>query len=660
MYNAVLKIFNLLCLIQFCCVSLLQAQRPLRPSDYYRIRAVSSPAVSPSGDWVVFALATADSARDKINSDLWMVSVSGSDSVQLTNTPEPETQPQFSSDGKYISFLSSRDGNAQVWFLDRRGGEAKKLTNEKGQISFHTWSADSKKLLLVIKDSLDTTVYNSRKPYVINRYKFKEDETGYRFDTRKNHLHIFDLQSKKSRQLTRGEFNESNPVWSPTGDRVAFASNRTEDPDKNRNTDIWIMDTVPGADPVRLTTWKGADDFPRFSPDGKRIAYIQSASDANSEFYEQPMLCIVDVAKATRTVLSASLDRPVFNHRWTGDGTKIGVVVADDCERNIFLFDPNNAKFSKLVGGERSFSVIEPVADGSWIALMSQPAIPTEIFHIKDRQVKRISFFHQKFLEGIKLGSVRKVQSKSKDGTTVSSLLYFPPNSNRSKTPLVFYLHGGPVSQDEFGFDLTRQILAAGGYLVAGVNYRGSTGRGHEYSRTITGDWGNKEVLDILGVADHLVQTGLADPENIGICGWSYGGMLTTYSIAKDGRFKAAISGAGVAFPLSLYGVDEYVLQYDNEIGPPWKKENLEKYLRISYPFFNADHIKTPTLFMGGDKDFNVPITGSEQMYQALRSLGIPTELVVYPGQFHGLSQPSFIVDRYERYLTWFGKYLGK
>jgi dipeptidyl aminopeptidase/acylaminoacyl peptidase len=222
--------------------------------------------------------------------------------------------------------------------------------------------------------------------------------------------------------------------------------------------------------------------------------------------------------------------------------------------------------------------------------------------------------------------------------------------------PLILYIHGGPVSQDAYDFDLTRQMLAAGGYVVAAVNYRGSNGRGVEYSKTISANWGNKEVQDLHGAVDWLVKQGLADPSRMGVGGWSYGGILTDYLIASDTRFKAASSGAGTGFTLSLYGVDQYVNQYMNEIGPPWKA--IDKYLQIGYPLLKADKIKTPTLFMSGEKDFNVPTAGSEQMYQALRTLGVPTELIVYPGQFHGITVPSYQRDRLERWLAWFDKYL--
>ncbi|MCC7125363.1 MAG: S9 family peptidase, partial [Acidobacteria bacterium] len=198
--------------------------------------------------------------------------------------------------------------------------------------------------------------------------------------------------------------------------------------------------------------------------------------------------------------------------------------------------------------------------------------------------------------------------------------------------------------------------LAAAGYVVLAINYRGSAGRGSAYQRAIAADWGRLEVLDLLGAVDESVKQGIADPDRLGIAGWSYGGISTNYTIASDTRFKAAISGAGASLWTSLYGLDQYTIQYDQELGVPWKARDT--WMKMSYPFYNADRIRTPTLFLGGEKDFNVPIAGGEQMYQALRSLGVPTELVIYPGQFHGLTMPSYERDRLQRYVAWFGKYL--
>jgi dipeptidyl aminopeptidase/acylaminoacyl peptidase len=188
-------------------------------------------------------------------------------------------------------------------------------------------------------------------------------------------------------------------------------------------------------------------------------------------------------------------------------------------------------------------------------------------------------------------------------------------------------------------------------------NYRGSNGHGREFSRAIYTDWGNLEIQDIHSAVDKLVADGMADPERLGIGGWSYGGMSTNYAIATDTRFSAAASGAGIANMLTGSGTDQYIRQYEGELGPPW--ESIDAYLKISYPFYNADRIETPTLFMCGEKDFNVPLINSEQMYQALRSLNVPTQLVIYPGQFHGLSKLSYNQDRLERLIGWYGQYLA-
>jgi dipeptidyl aminopeptidase/acylaminoacyl peptidase len=638
-----------------------QSKRPLRPADLYRLPAVSDPQLSPDGKWVAYTITTIDSIKDKRTSAIWMISTDGSQDLRMTNSPEGESRPRWSPDAKYLSFLSSRQESkgSQVWLMDRRGGEGRRLTEIKGGVNDYAWSPDGQQLLLTLTDQEpeDTGKVKTTKPYVIDRYKYKEDVEGYQFKKLYTHLYLFSISTKKIDTLTRGAYDDGAAVWSPDGATIVFVSNRTADPDKNENSDLYTIAARPGSTPRQLTTWKGADNSPRWSPDGQYIAYSRSTSDADYIMYDQPVLALISKDGGEPKLLTGALDRPVRNPRWSKDGKNIIAQVTDDRQQYLAAFSSADGKMTKLADGPRTFGPADAISDDSWLTTLSEPQLPTELFVLENGKPRRLTHHMDEFLTPLSLATVEGFNSRSSDGTQVSGLLFRPATAAPGqKLPLILFIHGGPVSQDDYGFDLTRQMLAAGGYAVAAVNYRGSNGRGLDFCKIISADWGNKEVIDLHGAVDYLVKQGIADPEKLAVGGWSYGGILTDYLIAADTRFKAATSGAGTGFTLSLYGVDQYVNQYNSEIGAPWK--SIDKYLKISYPLLKADKIRTPTLFLSGEKDFNVPTAGSEQMYQALRTLGITTELIIYPGQFHGITTPSYQKDRLERYLAWYGKYL--
>ena len=637
------------------------AKRALRPADFYSLKRLSGAQVSPDGKWIAYTVTTIDSVKDKSNSDIWMMSWDGEQSVQLTNSEESESDVNWSPDGKYISFVSSRNGEklSQIWLLDRRGGEAKKISSLKGDLDDYAWSPDGKKIVMSIKDAdlSDTAKSKTRSPYVMDRYRFKRDITGY-IDNRYTHLYVLDISTQKTDTLTKGNFDEASPAWSPDGKQLAFASNRTADRDKNANTDIWVMDATAGAPMKQLTTWPGSDYDPKWSPDGKYIAYASSTSNLNFTMYGQGTIAVVPASGGAVISLAGSLDRPVNNIAWTKDGKHLNFLVTDDRKQYIAQLNVASNTIETIAAGDRVFSSMErsPASD-AMVVMMSEPQLPSELYAVENKQVRRLTHLQDSFVNSLTFANVEGFTSTSKDGTKVSGILYRPSTTAANQPlPLILFIHGGPVGQDGYSFDFSRQVLAAGGYAVAAVNYRGSNGRGLDFIKAIYADWGNKEVIDILGAADYLVKKGIADEKNMGIGGWSYGGILTNYTIATDSRFKAAASGASSSLQLTMYGVDQYVNQYETELGAPWK--NPQKWIDLSYPFFKADKIKTPTLFMAGEKDFNVPSAGAEQMYQALQSLGIPSQLVIYPGQFHGITKPSYNVDRLERYLRWFGKYL--
>jgi dipeptidyl aminopeptidase/acylaminoacyl peptidase len=316
------------------------------------------------------------------------------------------------------------------------------------------------------------------------------------------------------------------------------------------------------------------------------------------------------------------------------------------------------------VPGKLVVDSLSGAADGQFAALVSNDTQPPEVAALETPSsgsaqggVRRLTHQNDDWLSHVQLGTTEEFTSTSRDGTEVHGLMVKPADFQPSqKYPTVLRIHGGPNGQDEHSFSFERELFAANGYVVVAANYRGSNGRGEKYQKAIFADWGDKEVVDLLGAMDYMQQQSYVDANRLGIGGWSYGCILTDYTNATDPRFKAATCGAGSALQLAMYGVDEYITQYDNELGPPWKSQDL--WIKLSYPFFHADRIKTPTLFLGGDKDYNVPVVGGEQMYQALKSVGIDTELIIYPNQFHGITVPSYKVDRYKRYLAWYDKYL--
>lgn len=650
-----------LCLFGLVISASAQNMRKLSPNDVYHYQSIYGGEISPDGKWVLYSVSTPDSAKNSTSSDLFMTSWDGNQTVQLTHYDNGGGNATFSPDGKYISFLSSKavdsTDNTQIWLMDRRGGEAFQFTHVKDNLQSYIWSPDGSKILLLMKKAKKDKKSKVKPPIVNTRYHYKQDVAGY-VDSTTTHLYVLDVKSGKVDQLTDGVYNEGQAAWSPDGTKIAFVSNRTADPDRNDNSDIFIIDAKKGAAIKQLTTWKGSDTRPVWNKDGKYIAYLRSTADDTFINYDEDILTIMKPDGSDVKLLTASLDRPVSNPKWSADDSSIYFLVADDCQSYISKIDLASGKINQVIGGDRSFSDIALNPKGGWLTAMSDPQHPSNFYTLSDGNLNKITKVNDEWVSRIDLATVKGFQSKSKDGTLVSGLFYTPAGVKAEKLPFILFIHGGPVAQDEYAFDFYRQMLATNGYAVAAVNYRGSNGRGIAYSKAIYADWGNKEVIDLLGAVDYLTKQGWVDPNRLGIGGWSYGGILTDYTIASDTRFKAACSGAGSAMQLSMYGIDQYLLQWNLEIGLPWVKKDLDRYMRISYPFTHADRIKTPTLFMVGQNDFNVPSEGSEQMYAALKTLNIPTELIIYPSQFHGIRVLSYQVDRFQRYLDWYGKYL--
>jgi dipeptidyl aminopeptidase/acylaminoacyl peptidase len=629
------------------------------PADVYRMEAVSRPKISPEGSWILYSQSKIDAAKDRSVSKLYMMSSDGKETITLTEQTKGVGNYQWSPDGKYISFLTKgkdEDNGSQVFLMDRRGGEGVQLTNIKGEINDYVWFNSGKKMIVVVKDFnyADTAKSKIRTPYEMNRYKFKQDNEGY-LDNRKTHIYLFDLTTKKLDTLTSGNYNEGDVAISADDSMITYVSNVSENPDKNSNSDLFLLKPTKGATPLQLTTYKGANTSPVFSPDNSKIAFLQSSSERNFDMYDITQLGIYDLKSKTISIVSKNYDRAFSSIAWSVDGQSILSLIEDDRKQNLVQFNIQTQQPTLLTNEMGVYSSMDMNDKGDMVLLFANLATPNEIYSYQNKTTKRLTHLQDAFVASLKKGYHKGFQSTSSDGTIVSSILHLP-DSGAKNLPLILFIHGGPVAQDDYAFDMTSRIYAQAGYAVATVNYRGSSGRGVAFTSAIYADWGNKEVKDIIGAADYLIKEGIADPNRLGIAGWSYGGILTNYTIATDKRFKAGVSGAGSSLMMSVYGSDQYISQYEDELGKPW--ENPKKYEALSYPFYKVKEIKAPVLFMASQADFNVPVIGAEQMYQAFKSEGIPTELIIYPNQNHGIRVPSYIVHRHNAHINWFNKYL--
>jgi dipeptidyl aminopeptidase/acylaminoacyl peptidase len=635
--------------------------------DLYRIHAVSEARISPDGEWVAYTVTTPHREQDEEVSDLWMANWEGDVSLQLTRTPQSEHHPRWSPDGKQLAFLSDRanpDEGDQVWLLDMRGGEAQQITKVAEGVSDFAWSPDGKRMVLIAEVATHKTPDDKPRPIVVDRLYFKEDVTGYLGDSR-YHLFLLDLGNSSVEPLTQGDHDEVQPSWSPDGRQIAFVSKRGEDRDRHENWDVYTIEAIPGATPQQVTRNPGSDGDadggwgsgpPAWSPDGEQVAYLHGGAQEDV-WYGLLQVGTIGLEGGDETLPTEALDRNTLSPRWSRDGRSLYFLLEDDRSVQLAQVSLQDGKVSRLTEPRQVVHEFDASPAGRIVTVMSRSDKPAEVWKLERGKLEQLSRHNDAWLKQVDLSPARDLSFASADGAEIRGLVVWPvTRSAISPLPLILRIHGGPVSQYQYEFDFEWQLFVANGYVVAGVNPRGSSGRGYAFQKMLFADWGFADVPDINAAVDHLIEEGYAHPDLLGVGGWSYGGILTNYMIASTNRFKAAISGAGMSNMLGGYGIDQYVRAWEGELGKPW--ENTDAWLRLSYPFLEADRISTPTLFMCGAADFNVPLAVSEQMYQALKSLGVPTELVIYPEQHHSLTRVSFQRDKLERYLDWYGRYL--
>jgi dipeptidyl aminopeptidase/acylaminoacyl peptidase len=654
------------------------AQRPLKVEDFDRMQVVAAPACSADGRWVAYTVDSVDTQADERRSRVWMVSVDGTQQLQLSAPERSAKKPRFSPDGRYLSFLAAQGAETGLYLLDRRGGEARRIGSLPGSVEDYDWSPDGRHIVLsmsrgqAISDVAhsdtapeDAPPSKTKAPLVINSLHFKEDGTGYVTAADFPQLYLLEVSSGRVEALTTDRrFEDQRPVFSPDGSMVAYISDHQGDPARSGRREIYLIEARAGAQPQLLTEFF-EPNYPslHFTLDGRRLVYAEGL-EPRLTAYIQDHLKVIDLKTKQIVPLAPTLDRAL---RWPVPISSDALVatVEDDGSEVPARVPLSGGPIERLLNSGWVANGLCAAA-GHLVAVASTAASPPELYALEGQEPRRLTHHNDALMGELALAPVEDVHFPSRDGTEIHGMVVKPLGYQPGhRYPTILWIHGGPVGQDAHVLDLNegyapeldRQWFAAHGYLVLAVNYRGSSGRGAAFAQSIADDWGGKEVEDLRAAVDYAVRTGLADPDRLAIGGWSYGAILTDYTIASDPRFKAAIAGAGSGDQIATYGSDQYVMQYNAEVGPPWRAP--ERWIRLSYPFFHADRIHTPTFFLGGQADFNVPIVGGEQMYEALRTLGVSTQLVIYPEQHHVFTRPSYIRDRLQRYLDWYGRYLG-
>jgi dipeptidyl aminopeptidase/acylaminoacyl peptidase len=634
------------------------AATPFTPDDYYLLETLSEPAFAPSGERIAYTVSRGDRKSDLSTSDIWSVSWSGGRSTQLTRTPKVnEWQPRFSDDGRSLFFLSDagKDEVTQLWRMPAKGGRARIVTRIVGGISDYDLSPDGRRAVVVAEVGLHVGSESRTPPPIeTERFLFKRDGEGY-LDDRTQQLFIVDLATGKARKFTTGERDHWHPVWSPDGGSIAYTAKDRGDTDRDSNYDVFVQG-VDAGDPRRISTLVGADNDPdwysraSWSPDSRRLVWLEGGED-KWIYYAPAQLAVADLASGEVT-RPARIDRWFYYPRFAPDGSILALVEQD---RDTWLarIDAQSGELSYLSSGKR-FAYDFAVGPTGRVALLdSDVNTPAELFALDSH--RRLTH-HNVWVAQREQGEVRDVSFPSGDAQ-IHGYITFPAGSGAAqRLPLLVDIHGGPVYQHSHEFNLEARLYAAAGYAVLAPNPRGSSGRGFDFSRAIYAAWGQLDAQDISAGISHAIDNGIADPARIGVVGWSYGGILTDYMIASETRIRAAVSGAGVANVLATFGVDQYVREYIFELGTPW--ENFDTWRKLAHPFLHPERITAPTLFQCASKDDNVPCVGAEQMYQVLKTRGIPTRLVVYPDQFHSLDVPSYLVHRMSSNIDWFDRWL--
>jgi len=649
----------------------------MRPEDVYALTSVGEPRLSPDGRRVAYVVSRIDGEANDYRSAVWLAPLDGSEEPrQFTSGERGDASPRWSPDGRWLAFVSSRDGeekkaHGELYVLPADGGEPRRLTEGEEDVESIAWSPDSRRIAFarrVRDEAYEEEDDRRRAPRRFTRLFYKLDSVGWTGDRRK-HLFVVGLDGGDERQLTDGDCEDEEPAWSPDGSRIVFSSMRGDRWDAELVEALYELEVdAEGAGPRRLSQPGESATMASFSPDGTLIAYRHEPEDGTYPHHGQ--IAVMRADGSDRRVLTASLDRqctpyPLIREPvW--DGGRVAFRVEDGGNIHIYTAAADGSDEPELlVGGEQSTGLYD-LADGVLVYTSSTSTRPHELFGGNGKRMTRVS---DEFVSGRELGEAERFKAVSADGTEVDAWLVRPPGFDETRSyPVLLTIHGGPFTQYDTGFFDEVQVYAGAGYCVLYSNPRGGSGYSEEWGRAIRGPgsgagpgWGTVDYEDLMGVVDTALERfPFLDSERLGVLGGSYGGFMTSWIVSHTNRFKAALSERAVNHLVSAFGSSDVFWVFERQFGGPmW--EHVDEWLRMS-PATYAREIETPLLIVHSESDLRCNVEQGEHLFTLLRLLDKDVEMLRFPAESHELSRsgsPVHRVQRFEAILEWFGRYLS-
>lgn len=616
-------------------------------------------ALSPDNSKVLFTKREMDAEEWESVTHVWIHDLETGESFQLTNSAQGETDPRWLSDGKVI-FTSRRgegeDGESRLWVISLGGGEAKPFFEDEDAPSSGVFTEDYA-LMAYTEESErpDKEEWEEREAKRDDAY-YAEKKLTY------THIWVYDSKTGDKTQITEGEFDHQGPTWSPDGEWVAFASNRTQsrmgDPDRSDNTDVLIV-PVAGGEPRNLTASNpGPDRGPVWSPDGTRIAYTGSLLENSGA--GQNDLFVVPVLGGSPENLTGNLDYSVSGAEWSADGRYVYFSVARGLTSHFYRVNVDGGELQQILpDNEYVYGGVRLSEDGTKLLFTgSTLGTPGEVF-LADSDGSNIRHILSPTnqMEAFELARAEVRTWVGSGGVEIEGVLTYPLEYvEGERYPTILQVHGGPHGRFSRTFNSSAQIWAARGFAVLQGNPRGSSGRTLEFSNANVMDWGGEDFRDLMAGVDDVIEMGVADPERLAIMGGSYGGFMTYWAITQTDRFKAAIGHAAISDWFAFYGQTDipYLLEFGFG-GLPWKtKDTFERWSPIEY----AENVVTPLLITHGEEDRRVPIPQAEEYYRALKKMGKTVEFLRFPREGHGIREPRHRLFLDVEQAKWLEKYV--